>query len=490
MFQIALLLLSPSYSEEIGKYPESNADISSINDLAYKTPVTLDPKIRKALLNVLNRLEEEEEESQTAGKREPINQQIYRTQAHNASASSLDNVKWEYKKNNTFHEYNFYETATDDNKRPELTISEDKVINEEPGALFFQIPENQDTALQQESLNLQESKNSLIGSDILYANLQNEINKHNDDEHHEPPKNGFNVTQKKQTPIVSEKDVEVFQAPLLTAFTLEQDERGLPRRIIPLESSELRSMLDNKVNYQPEDNQRVTEQQAIGEQERIQGPPIFRDQQRFPVPYSIYRNEIGNGGQVYEDEQKRFHQELEAQYHQLQERKRQFELEKERLFTEQEKSKRLKLALEQRRKEQDYLRIVNQNEIIKPEIAFQKSGEQPLSFNIYDKQPVILPQFTRPLPTRQIPQNYVYPDMVDRQLQNLLSQSGLNQGKQEDLNIVSKILALNHEGEEERSNVLLEKSKERENEFQYGDSQNNKRIISEKQPQFRGHNYN
>lgn len=446
----------------------------------------------------MNRLEEQDNQK-IDFQPESVAEDIYPIQTTNTTKSLSDDIKWEYKTNDTFQEYNYYEAVTSTSKRPELAISQDKNINDEPGALFFQIPEGQDPLAKQESLNLQESKNALAGSDILYANLQNEINKQSV-EPVEPPRVAFNITEKKTAPapVVNEKDVEVFQAPLLTAFTLEQDERGLPRRIIPLEASELRSILNNKVNYEPEDSRRAREQQPIRdqpsarEQPATREEPTLREQQRFQVPQPVYRNAIGNIAPEYQDEQKRIRLELEAQYQQLQERKRQFELERERLFVEQERARRFRQALEQRQKEQaEYLRAVSQNEIIKPEIAFQKSVEPPLSFNIYDKQPVLLQPFSHPIPARQVQQNYEFPESVDRQLQNLLLRSGLNQGRQEDLNIVSKVLALNHEGEEERPRTLPEKTKEqRENEFQYGDLQS-KRIIPVKQQEFYSvNNYN
>ncbi len=397
--------------EETTKYPDNPADISSINNLAYKPSVSLDPKIRKALLNVLNQLELNENYKPEA---ELAAIQSVRSSSTNDTA---EGVKWEYKANDTFKEYNYYEVSADDPLKSNPSFGEEKLVDE-PGALFFQIPEiRESTTEKHESLNLQETKNFLSNADLLVSDF---------DEGKQPtetPRPAQNVTKKRNE--IDEKDVEVFQAPLLTAFTLEQDERGLPRRIIPLEPSELRSLLDNRVQTEPPDVRRSRE----------------------PAP--IFRNPI-NVSPLLLDEQKRFRLELESQFQELQERKRQIELEKDRLFAEHEKARRLKYALDQRQKEQEYFRLLSQNEVIRPEIAFQKSIEPQFSFNLGDNRPALF----EPAPVPVLSSRLVHPshpDTVDRQLQNLFHRSGL--GRQEDLNIVSKILAFTPVGDEDKVKV-------------------------------------
>lgn len=477
IFQIIVSLVGYSLCEETPKYPENTADISSINNLAYKPPITLDPKIRKALLNVLNRLEEQEKTTESGAVKSS-------TEKSEQKAPLSDDVKWEYKANDTFKEYNYYEIvqqnplpttskptkdepSSNDNfkefnyygiiqhKQPPTTpkptkddpSSNDNVkefkyyeifqhkplpntpqftkdessSTDEPGALFFQTPEHQKEGEPEEekheSLNLQETKSALTPDDI-FSHLEDEIIK-------EQKNTKSNDSTSSPKPNTSEDGVEVFQAPLLTAFTLEQDERGLPRRIIPLDIAELSSILDNKIYVDPS-----------------QEPRKAREPNH--APDSSQGTHILDPSNSQTD-QKRYQLNLESQLLELQEQKRQLDLEKQRFLIEQEKQKllieqenarRLKLGFELREKE-NFLRSIKHNEIPRQEIAFQKS----IPFEIYNKPVIVQPA----LPFIQFKPRFEFPDTVDRQLQNLFLSSGITQGKHEDLNIVSKVLALNYD---------------------------------------------
>ncbi|XKL60898.1 hypothetical protein PGB90_007955 [Kerria lacca] len=429
-----MLLLHYSLGDENPKFPENTADISSINNLEHKAPITLDPKIRKALINVLNRLEQQESNQD---KIEIVNNKTNQIRISDLNESPKD-IKWEYKANDTFKEYNYYDTSNDSEKKSTLT-NDEEITNEEPGALFFQIPESQETFEKNENLKLQETKNALSNVNLLSTNFGEETEKPK----FKFPKLMVNETLKKDQ--INEKDVEVFRAPLLTAFTLEHDEQGLPRRIIPLEAPDLRSVFDNRIVPGNQDIRRIREQQVI-------------------------QNPI-NIDSLFQQEQKRIRYNLESEFQELQERKRQIELENDRLLAEQEKARRLKFALEQRQKQQEYLKALNQNEIVRSEIALQKSIEPQFSFNLFNRQPTVLQPFSGPAFSRSLPP-INFPNTVDRQLQHLFERSGLNQGRNEDLNIVSKILALNHEGVVEK----LKNQEKRENDLRNIDLQN-KRII-------------
>lgn len=397
-----LLLLRSSLCEESPKYPENTADISSINNLAYKPPISLDPKIRKALLNVLNRLEEQE--------RTEIDFRPTPEKYEERQAPLQDDVKWEYKANNTFKEYNYYEIEQD-NSPPFIKEgkTDKEVVADEPGALFFQLPGSDPENEKHESLNLQETKN--FSPDLLFSNLANEAKRE--------PKviKASNATTQK--PEINENDVEVFQAPLLTAFTLEQDEQGLPRRIIPLDTAELSSILDNKITTDNHETRRAREQNRATE-----------------APF------------LPTEQQKRYQLDLESQFLELQERKRQLELEKQKFLAEQEGARRLKFAFEVRQRE-DFLRSLNQNEIPRQEVALQKS----IPLEVYHKP---IPLLLQPLQAPQYRHQVGFPDHVDRQLQSLFQRSGINQGRQEDLNIVSKVLSLNY-GEDEKLRITTER---------------------------------
>ncbi|XP_065212306.1 uncharacterized protein LOC135839951 [Planococcus citri] len=442
---IVLSLLSYSSCEESSspKYPENTADISSINNLAYKPPITLDPRIRKALLNVLNRLEEQEK-SKTADTKSDAQkyeqqQQIFDTKSnpkqYEQQVPVNDDVKWEYKSNDSGKDYGFYEiiqdkpsptlptTSTTNDESPDKEKTED-----EPGALFFQVPDKQEEASKEkhESLNLQETKSALT-SDLIFGHLEDEIK-----QERKNTKDSNNTSNSQSES--AEEDVEVFQAPLLTAFTLEQDERGLPRRIIPLDTAELSSILDNKINVDPtQEIRKAREQQNT----RSSEPPALP-----------------------QNDQKRYQLNLESQLLQLQEQKRQLDLEKQRFLIEQEKQKffaeqennrRLKIALELRDRE-NFFRSIKQNEIPRQEVALQKS----IPLEIYNKPVILQPLPLVPVPLIQYKPQFEFPETVDRQLQNLFQRSGITQGKHEDLNIVSKVLALNYD-EKDKPKISAER---------------------------------
>lgn len=410
MLQLFILLLRSALAEEPQKYPENTADISSINNLAYKPPISLDPKIRKALLNVLNRLEEQERTGNQPKSAEATS--TYKYQQQPTEITTPENVKWEYKTNDTFKEYDYFEALqnvpTKTTPVNEVRTGPTSVTTEQPGALFFQVPSQGKPIEKQENLHLQETKNSLT-PELLYNEFET-------NEEKTIPRTVSNSTEKKSE--TKENEVEVFAAPLLTAFTLEQDERGLPRRLIRLDTSELSSLLEGKVAAAPSNSNEIRK---------------AREQQSTRVPDAVPH--------YFPSEQKRYQLDFESQYQELQERKRQLELERQHFYEEQEKARRLKYSLEQRQKE-DYFRTLKQNEIPRQEISLQKS----VPLNLFEKPVILQPFPSFPLYKPQVP----FPDSVDRQLQNLFQRSGIIQGKQqEDFNIVSKVLALNY-GEEER----------------------------------------
>ncbi|PSN55149.1 hypothetical protein C0J52_00641 [Blattella germanica] len=151
---------------------------------------------------------------------------------------------------------------------------------------------------------------------------------------------------------LDDQEVSIFQAPLVAAFTLQQDERGNPRSVVPL----LR-------RQQPVGNQQQQQRFQFG---TVDQPPPTPDHQR------AQRQETGTA-------------------------------------------------------------IVD----------FQQSQEFQLQPNFRLQQPAPLFRAAPP-PSNFFFQGGANPSSVNSQLQNLLYQSGV--APQEDLNIVSKVLSLNHEG--------------------------------------------
>lgn len=304
---------------------------------------------------------------------------------------------------------------------------------------------------------------------------------------------------------LDDQDVSIFQAPLVAAFTLQQDEKGNPKSVVPL----LRRPQPSLVTQQ---QQRLQQQQfqiinptqsfptlPTDQQHRFQPQtfnpagqqPLFqrqsllpRDQQlRFqPQPFQITREqELERKTRLLEQQllqlqqQQRFQQQQQFQQQEL--HKQQQHLEQERLRQRQEQ-----LFLE----EQQRLRL-QQSSFVPleppPNPQHLRSQRQETGTSIVDFQQSVGFQFRQPQnnvfqqqfvpstfnqgpnPATDFGSNNVnsfrqpsQPPSVNSQLQNLLYQSGVagdlqinGASPQEDLNIVSKILSLNHEGRENRA---------------------------------------
>jgi hypothetical protein len=303
---------------------------------------------------------------------------------------------------------------------------------------------------------------------------------------------------------LEDQDVSIFQAPLVAAFTLQQDEKGNPKSVVPL-------LRRPQTPLAPQQQQRLQQQpfQIINPPQRLptlptdqqhrfqlqtlhptgQQPPFQpqslqpTDQQlRFqPQPFQITREqELERKTRLLEQQllqlqQQRFQQ--QQQFRQQELLKQQQQLEQERLRQRQQQ-----LFLE----EQQRLRLQQQSFLPlepPPPPQRQRPQRQETGTSIVDFQQSVGFQF-RQQPNNLFQQQFVpptfhqgsnpatnfvfnnansfrqpvQPPSVNSQLQDLLYQSGVagdlqinGASPQEDLNIVSKILSLNHEGRESRA---------------------------------------
>jgi hypothetical protein len=308
---------------------------------------------------------------------------------------------------------------------------------------------------------------------------------------------------------LDDQDVSIFQAPLVAAFTLQQDEKGNPKRVVPLlrPQSALVTQQQQRLKQQPTQlipqQQRLPTQQlqltgqeplfpsqtqqVTGQQSSFQPQPpqITGQQPRFHLqPPQISREQaLEHKTRLLEQQliqlqqQQHFQQQQQFQQHQQQLLKQQQLLQQEQLRQRQQQ-----LFLE----EQQKLRF-QQHSFVPlgppPPPQRQRPQRQETGTGIVDFQQSVGFQY-RQQPNNIFPQQFVpstfqqgsnpatdfvfnnlnsfrqavHPPSVNSQLQNLLYQSGVagdlqsnGASPQEDLNIVSKILSLNHEGRGNRA---------------------------------------
>jgi hypothetical protein len=305
---------------------------------------------------------------------------------------------------------------------------------------------------------------------------------------------------------LDDQDVSIFQAPLVAAFTLQQDEKGNPRSVVPLlrrPQSSLATQQQQRLQQQqfqlinppqrfptlPTDQQHRFQLQTLhqaGQQPPFQPQSLLpTDQQlRFqPQPFQITREqELERKTRLLEQQllqlqqQQRFQQQQQFQQQELQ--NQQQHIEQERL---RQRQQQLFLEEQQRPRLQQPSFLPLQPS---PQPQRQRSQRQETGTSIVDFQQSVGFQFRQP-PNNLFQQQFVpstfnqgsnpatdfvfnnvnsfrqpnQPSSVNSQLQNLLYQSGVagdlqinGASPQEDLNIVSKILSLNHEGRENRAN--------------------------------------
>ncbi|KAJ9585826.1 hypothetical protein L9F63_020528, partial [Diploptera punctata] len=279
---------------------------------------------------------------------------------------------------------------------------------------------------------------------------------------------------------LDDHDVSIFQAPLVAAFTLEQDEKGNPKSVVPL----IR-------RPHPVINQ---QQQRLQQQHSSLG---FNQQQAqftsFQVPAQQHRFQPIQPQLTREQElerKTRLLQEQLLQLQQQQQRQQQFQ-QQELLKQQQQTLQQEQIRLRQQKlfeEEQQRLRFSSQLIIFEqppppPPLSLPLQHQRPLrqetgtavagfqqnsDFQFHFQQPSSGFQqqssnsFQQPsnsfsdrpfIPlSQQTSFQNSSPSNVNSQLQNLLYQSGVAgdfagfASPQEDLNIVSKVLSLNHEG--------------------------------------------
>lgn len=580
--------------------PADGADISAINNLSnYDKPqINIDPKLRRALLRVLNKLEEEDnkrsKEHNHSGAQNIVNEDdfVRYFQNHDATKEFFDEIgisketnyqqqqEYEQHQYQQQHERDQQQTQQQDseNNREEILsfstqddVKDDKDYYNAPptspaeqehhhhdsslptpitqefqnadkypptiptpngDALYFQIPEpitlpdpteeehNATETLSDQKTRSVQRQATASGGNSLSDSSNDKVQFIKTDVSvklsgfrptpvtgavHAEEKQTRNSTTKKVK--LEKHEVEFLQAPLLTAFTVQQDELGLPRRVIPLNYQNPGPIVLPKINKEF-DQQQSTRQTELDAKERLldQQLKFLQEQQlRQQEYFKIQEFKLKQQRQLEEEKQKQIlllnqQRELENLQRSILERQRQQDLllGKHQHVENQpqqleviKRQERQRLAIQQPRLPtfQQQQQLEQLQRVQPPRLPDQKTVEfqRSVDFQFRPPFPLTLPNtnfqsnfdhFQQNLnnfqsqfqPTssssvernrvnRKEPSSFVgnlgvnrpvqQQVSVDSHLQNLFQQSGLTRdlrGAQEDLNIITKVLALNHHG--------------------------------------------
>lgn len=562
MLQTFLLICNQNVlSEEV--LPTSAAEISEINNLSNydKSELRLDPALRRALLRVLNKLEADDKNKLSEEENSASDSQNVVTEEDFIKFFSNEDIPKELLRNvDTSKDYEESSGDPTETKDEILSYSQDDSIesDEEPttsvtfdgqnpsiqqkpnesqdykypvtqptpqeNAIYFQVPEpiqvpdpaeEQATvgATRNESLNVQETR-SIQGPTVntypeddkfnlkeeTYKGIQKVLPTIETLPSVEPVKEELDNSTKIEK--VEKHAIEFFTAPLLAAFTVQQDERGLPRRVIPLNyqkpgpillpnNKEITKEERNK-QYELEEKQRILEnqlkflqQQQLQQQEYLRLQEFARETKRLQDEESRRQQLLLEQQRVLEIEQKLVQARQRQQFFQSNQREEQERQRQQQNFQNQRpesldvvKQRQQQLFQDNSRPQsleqgqQQFPQINQRPELLEQERQryFQNQNQQNIDFqrsvDFQFRPPTQKFQEVNSFQSFQPEQNRInrrepnhfvgnfginQPQVsADSQLQNLLYQSGIAdnlKGKtevQEDLNIVSKVLALNH----------------------------------------------
>ncbi|KAI4501828.1 hypothetical protein M0802_003163 [Mischocyttarus mexicanus] len=291
--------------------------------------------------------------------------------------------------------------------------------------------------------------------------------------------------------IEKSEEVKIFQAPLVAAFTVQQDESGAPKSVVPIfkptgdgQALTLQEQLEFKQRLLEKQLEELQQQQLQQTQFLIRQRHLYEQQIRQKQQQQYYIQEHARFKQIEEQnklkllEEQRLKQFEEQRLKQFEEQRlKQFD--DPRIFRFQQQS----IPLQQQQQQQvvplqqqkyrffeqatNLLNIptpAESNVRLQPSVS-QEAFNSVGNFGFNEKQPSLPGRntFTFGVPQRN-PINFVYNPYTQnqyrqtrpqqtpaKQIQHLLYQSGIagelgnaeGSGGQEDLNIVSKVLALN-----------------------------------------------
>lgn len=491
---------------------------------APQPPINLDANLRRALLKALTELENEEREQNSTS---VLDDKIF----EKASASAVSFFAGPSSTTGTPTS-----TTTTTTETPTTTERQIIIVQKSDGIQHpsqISVVENSDTSdddeqiLTSASSSFSQEKYSFTKSDNQIqnsiggekTNLLTEVEKPIVKTTTPTPKK--NVTTTQATTVVPTEeseakveDVQFFSAPLVAAFTVHQDERGVPKSVVPI--------------FKPVTNQATTKQlESESQKQLLQQQEFLRQQEQLRNQDLLQEKQRALEDEVFRLQQQQQHQDYILRQQQLFQ-DQQLQVQRQRLLEQQTRLLRGQqqpfaapsiqhnhISNEIRPNSSKHrgtlvavqpsvtlspvpVNVVSSLPINAQQLPIKNAGnfhlnnfvhQQPLpAFNTFVQQPITSFQpvvnlvstsppltrnfrhetqtgnffnnnynFVRPVQQNRYFRNSlegtqtfpfrVQAPVVNQQLNNLLYQSGIVRGRQqEDLNIVSKVLSLNHLG--------------------------------------------
>lgn len=266
MFQIYFIILTLAICNCFGK-EENNNEITPL-----KSPIQLDTKLRKALLRALTELENEErkiEQEDLLLSDSPLYDADDKT-VQKAPESSISVVTTSYLES----EKNTITEATTEAKekqtyKPIVVIQKSSGLQHKPITEFvlrkdnYHDPLNEtiqtsasssfntNTIDRKESIDKNSPKSNFIQSDLKKSTPGKSSVTQKIEVTSPAPK----ITTSTEESEAKVEDVQFFSAPLVAAFTVHQDERGLPQSVVPIfkSNSNQASKIEERVRLQQEE---------------------------------------------------------------------------------------------------------------------------------------------------------------------------------------------------------------------------------------------
>ncbi|XP_069681672.1 uncharacterized protein [Periplaneta americana] len=493
-------------------------------------PLKLDPILRRALLRALTQLELEAQRKAVGG---PVGSGEHTPPDDGGPVDEEQeaNIKRDLEELLGNYE-NAFQSPEDDNNKPEEELTQEPQDN----AVFFQDEQATVPPVPQDDI-----QSNVIPSETEKTEQDsNAVATSTADEKAVVKGNEVAPSTRDDKANADDQEVSIFQAPLVAAFTLEQDEKGNPKSVVPLlrrplpapqKAQQQQNTQQRPLQQFPQQNtQQLTQRplqqfpqqqpqqfpqqrphqfpqqpqqfpqqpQQFPQQQFSQQPPQQFPQQppqQFPqqppqqFPQQQPQQFPQQRPQQFQQQSQRFTQQQQQHFTQQQTQhfpqqqpqqfsQHRFQIQPQRFqpeLTREEELERKTRLLEQQLllfqqqqqfqqqqnllKQQEQLRQRQQQLFQEEQQRLQRPQRQETGTGIVDFQQSVDIPVQQPQAVQQ-PQDFLFrkansarPQTLNNQLQNLLFQSGVagdlqsNGGTpQEDLNIVSKILSLNHEG--------------------------------------------
>ncbi|XP_046738853.1 putative uncharacterized protein DDB_G0271606 [Diprion similis] len=166
------------------------------------------------------------------------------------------------------------------------------------------------------SNNIAAAENSLVAPRPTASSLTSKSKLKNSSSSSDPTKNGNSVEK-----LDDNQEVKIFQAPLVAAFTVQQDERGIPKSVVPIyrasgdgQALTLQEQLEFKQQQLEKQLAELQRQQVQQTQFLARQQQLYEEQLRFKQQQQIFLREQARLKQL--EEQRIYQQQIQQQQHQ------------------------------------------------------------------------------------------------------------------------------------------------------------------------------